>query len=139
MVQEKLATLKTFGQAFMNRLFDNARTGESDKRVGLRDVDIAEHGEAGRYATRCRIGEYGDIWKSLRPQIGKRCRCLRHLQQGEQRFLHTCATAGGKRNHWQIIVGSMSCRTRETLTNDRAHRTTHERKLERTCDNRTAM
>ena len=58
MIQKKLAALKAFWQLLPHRLFDDARAGETDQRIGLSDIHIAEHRKAGGYATGRRVSEY---------------------------------------------------------------------------------
>src|SRR4051812_474993 len=43
MLDQKLGALEAFGEGLADRLLDHARTGETDQRLRLRDVQIAEH------------------------------------------------------------------------------------------------
>ena len=43
MVEQELRTLEAFRQGFAHGLLDDARAGETDQRLGLADVDVAEH------------------------------------------------------------------------------------------------
>src|SRR5688572_25818863 len=41
--EEELAALEALGQLLANGLLDDARTGKADQRLGLGDVEIAQH------------------------------------------------------------------------------------------------
>src|SRR6476619_3934272 len=43
MLDEKLGALETFRESLADRLLDDARPGESDERLRLGDVEVAEH------------------------------------------------------------------------------------------------
>src|SRR5882724_7711296 len=47
MLEQELGALESFGKLLANGLLDDAGAGEADERAGLRDVEVAEHGEAG--------------------------------------------------------------------------------------------
>src|SRR5258708_33988639 len=51
-LQEELAALKTFRQLLADGLLDHARSGETDQRARLCDVQIAQHGVRGGHAAR---------------------------------------------------------------------------------------
>src|SRR5882672_23316 len=57
-LEQELAALKSLGQLLPNRLFDDARAGETDERLRLGNVEIAEHGEARRDAAGGGVGEH---------------------------------------------------------------------------------
>ena len=61
MLEQELAALEALGQALADGLLDDPRAGEADQRLGLGDVEVAEHGEAGRDPARGRVGEDGDV------------------------------------------------------------------------------
>ncbi len=60
MVEQEFTALKTFGQFLSHGLLDHTRARETDQRIWLRDVDVAEHGETGGNAARRRIRQYRD-------------------------------------------------------------------------------
>ena len=56
-LQKELGTLETFGQFLTDGLLDYAGAGKSDQGVRLCKDYVAEHGEAGRYTARRRVGQ----------------------------------------------------------------------------------
>src|SRR5699024_9443800 len=50
MFEQELGALEPFREGFTHGLLDDARTGETDQGARLADVDVAQHGEAGRHA-----------------------------------------------------------------------------------------
>src|SRR5207245_6430391 len=57
--KHKLRALKTVREFLADGLLDDARAGETNQRAGLRDVEVAEHGEAGGKIGRA----YGLAWE----------------------------------------------------------------------------
>ena len=80
-IEQELAALETFGQGFTHGLLDHARTGETDERAWLGDVEVAKHGEARGYTTGGRIGHHGDERQAGLRQPRQRGGGLGHLQQ----------------------------------------------------------
>src|SRR6266446_897760 len=59
--KQEFGALKTFGEFLANGLLDDARAGETDKRSGFANIEVAEHGEAGRDAAGGGVGEHGNV------------------------------------------------------------------------------
>src|SRR5207249_5984768 len=53
--EQELGRLKPLRQFLADRLLDNARSCKSDERARLRDIQVAEHGEARGDAARCGV------------------------------------------------------------------------------------
>ena len=60
-LEQELAALESLGQLLPDRLLDDARAGEADERLRLRDVHVAEHREARGHAAGRRIGQDRDV------------------------------------------------------------------------------
>ena len=50
MIQQIFSPLEALGKLFPNGIFDDSLAGKADQCAGLRDMDVAEHGIAGRHA-----------------------------------------------------------------------------------------
>src|SRR3984957_12453275 len=61
MLQQELGALKAWRKLLADGLLDDARSGKADQSVGFGDVQVAEHGEAGRNAAGSWVGHDGDI------------------------------------------------------------------------------
>ena len=59
--QQEFTSLETFRQLLPDGLLDHARSGKSDQRAGLCDIQIAEHREARRHAAGGRVGQNADV------------------------------------------------------------------------------
>ena len=97
-LDQELAALEALGQFLPDRLFDDARSGESDERLGLRDVQIAQHREARRHAAGRRIREDGQVGQAGAIEAAERRADLRHLHQRE-RALHHAGAAGARHDN----------------------------------------
>jgi hypothetical protein len=87
-LEEELAALESIGELLADRLFDDARPGEADERSRLRDVQIAEHGEARRHAARRRIRQHGDVGEPRPIESREGGADLGHLHQRQGPFHH---------------------------------------------------
>src|SRR4051812_42552497 len=54
---EEFAALEAFGEFDLDGVPDRSRSREADEGLGFGDDEVAEHGEAGGDAARCRVGE----------------------------------------------------------------------------------
>src|SRR5881396_746142 len=63
--EQELGGLEPFGKGVANRLLDYPRTGETDQRARLGDVEVTEHRQRGCHASGGRIGEDGDVRHAL--------------------------------------------------------------------------
>src|SRR5690606_3291412 len=54
-LEEELAALEAFRQGLAHGLLDDARAGKANQRLGLGDVDVAEHSQAGGHAAGGRV------------------------------------------------------------------------------------
>ena len=88
MLEEKFAVLKSFGKFLSDRLFDDARTGETNKRAWLGNIKIAEHRKAGGHTAGGGIGEDRYIRKPFSVKVRESRRNFRHLHQAQRAFLH---------------------------------------------------
>ena len=94
-LEQELAALEPFGQLLADGLLDHARTGETDERARLGDVQVAEHREARGHAARRRIGQDRQIRQPGAIEPRQRRADLRHLHQRE-RALHHPRAAGAR-------------------------------------------
>jgi hypothetical protein len=95
-IEEKLGSLESLGELLLDGLFDDAGTGEADEGLGLRDVDVAQHGEAGRRPARRRIAEDGNKRQAGRAEPGDRGAGLDHLHQRQHALLHPGAAGAAE-------------------------------------------
>src|SRR3546814_19775044 len=66
-LEEELAALKALRQRLAERLLDHAGPREADERLGLGDVHVAAHREAGGHTAGRRIGRSEERW------LGREC------------------------------------------------------------------
>src|SRR3989442_4687307 len=90
-LQEKLGSLKIFGQLLSDRLFDHSRAGETDESFWLGQDQITEHRKTRSHASSSWIGQHRDEWKMPFFQSGQRRGYLSHLHEREHAFLHARA------------------------------------------------
>ena len=62
--------------------------GEADERLGLGDVHVAQHREAGGHAAGGRVGQDGDVGQPRAVEPRQRRRHLGHLHQRQRAFHH---------------------------------------------------
>src|SRR5438093_12725590 len=95
MLEQKLAGLEAFGQLLTDGLLDDSRSGETDLRARLSDVEVAQHGEAGSYAAGCGIGEDADEGYLGLIQAHERSRDFAELHEADRALLHARAAGCG--------------------------------------------
>src|ERR1700677_3662795 len=61
MLKQELRPLKARWQLLANCLFDNARPSKADKRVRLRNIEIAKHGEARGHSPGSRVSHHRNV------------------------------------------------------------------------------
>ncbi len=128
---QELAALEALGQLLTNGLLDDAGPREADERLGLRDVQVAEHREAGRHAAGRRIGEDGDVGQPGAVQPRQRRRHLRHLHQRQRAFHHPRA-AGARHDDDRLAPLQRHLDgARDLLAGHDAHAAADERVLHR--------
>ena len=139
MLEQKFAALKALRQRLAHRLLNHTCTRKADQRFRFANVHIAEHRQTCRHAAGRRIREHRDIGKLLFRQACKRRARLCHLQQREQRFLHTRTAARRKADERLAVFDAMLDGTHETLADHRTHGAGHELELERAGDDRNSF
>ena len=133
-LEEKLTALKSLGQLLANRLLDDARAGEANQRSRLRDVQIAEHREARRHASRGRVGQDRDVRKVLLIEPRQRRADFRHLHQRQRAFHHAGAAGARDDNHRTACRERALDASRDLLADDHAHAAADEAVLHRRHD-----
>ena len=93
-LQQELAALQALRQGLAHRLLDDPGTGEADQGVGLGDVDIPEHGQAGGDATHGRVGHHRDEGQAALAQAQQ---VQQQLQEAQKKIAGSEVTgqAGG--------------------------------------------
>ena len=107
MLQQKLCSLESLRQLLADRLLNDTRTCKSDQRIRLCQNDIAQHRKACCHTTGCRVCQYADKKLACLMVFFQRCGGFRHLHQGYNAFLHSCAAGAGKDNDRKLFL----CRT----------------------------
>ena len=107
-------------------MLDDARAGKADKGLWLGDIDIPEHGKTGGNAAHGRVRQHRDIRDTGLRELCQGRAGFGHLHQGEQGFLHTGATTGGKAYQGPVLLKAKTGCTDETFADHGAHGTTHE-------------
>ena len=138
MLQQVFRTLEAFGQFFTDCLLDHAGTGKTDQRVRLRDVNIAQHGVAGRDAPRGGVGEHNDIRQVRFLEHLHSDRGARHLHQAQDALLHTRATGGGKQDQRALQLYRFFCRGDDSVADIHPHGPRHKAEVLRASYNRRA-
>ena len=90
-LQQKFRFLESFRQLLSDRLLNDTRSGKTDQCVRLCQNDIAKHGKTCRYSAGCRISQDRNIEKPGITVLFQSRRCLCHLHQGDNAFLHSCS------------------------------------------------
>ena len=138
-LEQELRALEALRQRLPDRLLDHARAGEADQRVGLRDVQVAEHRVGGRHAARRRVGHDRDVRdppsasRASAAEIFAICMsdrmpsCMRAPPEVETRIR-------GRRS-----ASARSAARVDLLAHDRAHRAGHEEELHGADDDRNAL
>ena len=96
MIQQIFRALEPFGQLFADRLFDHARPGETNQRVGFGDLYVAQHRVTGGDAAGRRVGQHANIGQARFFDHLQRHGGARHLHQGQDPLLHTGTARCGK-------------------------------------------
>src|SRR5574344_687879 len=78
----------------VNRVLDHAPSGESDQRLRLGDVDVAEHRIRRAHAARGGIGQDAHVGKPRFLEARDRRGRLRHLHERENALVHAGAARG---------------------------------------------
>ena len=130
MVLQVLGRLEVVGQLLADGLFDHPATGEADHGVRLGQGQIAEHGEARRYAAGGRVGEQDDVGQArlAHPLYGDDR--PRHLHKAQDSFLHTRTAAGRDDQQGGIEAQGFVGGPDQPLADRAAHRPAHEGKVE---------
>ena len=120
--KRELGGLEALGKLLLDGVANHALAREADERMGLREDDIALHGERRGDAARRRIGDDRDVGQAALGQTRKRAGHLRHLHERCQALLHARAARGGERHNGQSLVGRAAHEARHLLADSRAHR-----------------
>src|ERR1700675_2679680 len=94
-LEKKLRALESFGKLLADGLLDDAGASEADERAGLRDVEVAEHGEAGSDAAGGGIGKQRNVRELFFIELGERGGYLGELHQADGAFHHAGAAGAG--------------------------------------------
>ena len=139
MLKSKLRRLEAFGKRLLDGVLDNATACEADKRMGLRDDDVALHGERSGNATRGRVGDHRDVQEASASMAFDGGADLAHLHQRHQALLHAGSARSGEDEQRQALVGGALNRTGDLLAHNRAHGAHHERGLHDADGNRAPI
>src|SRR4051812_3343462 len=125
LVQE-LGALEAFRQLLRDRAGSDARARETDERLWLGQVDVAQRSERGEHAAGGRVGHEADVRHAGLAEPTERCARLGQLHERQRALLHSCSTT--RRNDDQRnALGERELRgTCDLLADDRAHRAAHE-------------
>ena len=125
-LQQKLGTLESLGQALVHVLLDHARAGKCRQGIGLGQDNVALHGKARGYASGRGVGEYRDIQAARLAVAPNRRGNLGHLHKRCHALLHACTARNGKADNWQSQLGrTLKCAT-DLLAHHGAHRAHHK-------------
>ena len=107
------------------------RTGETDQRAGLGDLDVAQHGEGGGDAAGGGVGEDDDEGQA--GVFDQPCGDdgARHLDQADGAFLHAGAAGGGEHDQRRFLQRSELRRRDDRLAQTGAHGAADEREIHR--------
>ena len=98
MLEQIFGALEALGQFLADGLLDHALAGEADQRVGLGQLDVAEHGVGGGHPAGGGIGQHDDVGQAGLLELGQRDGGARHLHQRQDPLLHPRATGGGEQH-----------------------------------------
>ena len=120
--KRELGGLEALGELLLDGVANHALAREADERMGLREDDVALHGERRGDAARRRVGDDRDVGQAALGQTRKRAGHLRHLHERRQALLHARAARSGERHDRQSLVGRAAHEARHLLADGRAHR-----------------
>ena len=129
MCQQELGTLKTLRQLYADRLLDHQRAGESDQGTGLRDIQVAEHGEAGRHTARSGVGKQRNVRDLRVVKLREHRGDLGQLHQADDALHHAGAARCGNDDQRLALGQGTVGGTGDHLSNHRAHRSPDEAEL----------
>ena len=125
-LEQELRALEPRGELFPRGLLDHARACEGDERPGLRQGDVAFHGEARRDAAGRGVGQHTYIKKPRLRVAAHRRGHLGHLHKGGHALLHARSARHGEAHDGQAGLGRLLEHAADLLADDRAHRPHHE-------------
>ena len=128
-LEKELGALESFGEFLANGLLDAAGAGKADERAGLRDVEVAEHGEAGGDAAGRRIGKQGNVREFLLVELGKGGGYFGKLHEADGAFHHARATGTRNGDEGLARVDGKFDAASDFFTDDGAHRAADEAEL----------
>src|SRR5258708_23532858 len=99
-LEQKFGALKSLGKFLADGLLDDARTGESNERAGLADIEVAEHGKTGGDAAGGGIGEHGNVRQLFVVEPRERGGNFGELHEADGAFHHARATGAGNGDEW---------------------------------------
>src|SRR6266436_4793225 len=137
--KQEFGALKTFGEFLANGLLDDARAGETDKRSGFANIEVAEHGEAGRDAAGGGVGEHGNVGQLF---VVKTRECggnFGKLHEADGAFHHARAAGAGDGDEGLARFNGQLDAAGDFFTDDSAHGTADEAKLHGAHDDRPAV
>src|SRR6266852_7128698 len=129
MLEQELGALESFGKFLANGLLDDAGAGEADERAGLRDVEVAEHGEAGGDAASRGIGEQRNVREFFLVELGERGGYFGELHEADGAFHHARAAGTGNGDEGLARLDGELDAARNFFTDDRAHGAADEAEL----------
>src|SRR5690554_5206362 len=126
--QQKLRSLKAFGEFLPDGLLDDARPRKSDERARLGEVHIAEESKTCGDAPRRRIAQIRDERNARFAEEADGAHALGHLHEREGALLHPGAPRGRKNDERTLGFGSALHGPREFFTDHRSHRSAEKLK-----------
>ena len=119
---EEFGGLEIRRQILVRRFLDHARPGEADHRFRLREIDVADRGEARADAAGGRMREHGEVGQPRLRVQRERAAGFRHLHAAESTPSYIRAPPEAE----TMITGSRSLRAAldeagELFADDRAH------------------
>ena len=121
MSEQELGRLKPLRQFLADRLLDNARSCKSDERARLRDIQVAEHGEARGDAARCGVRKDGDVGLFHFVEPCERGADFRHLHQANGALHHSRPARTRDDHQRQLPFDAAVNRSSDFLAHHRAH------------------
>ena len=125
-LEQELAALESVGQLLPDGLLDDARAGESDQRLRLGDVEIAQHRKARGHAAGRGIGEDRDVGQPRAIEPRQRRGDLRHLHQRQRAFHHARAARARHDQHRRAPLERQLDAAHDLLADHDAHRAADE-------------
>ena len=128
--KQELCPLETRRQLDAHGVFNHARTGKADQRLGFCNDDIAHESKTGAHAAHGRIRQHADVGQALFGQPRQRRIGFGHLHERQQPFLHARAARGSEAHKRHFLGNGMLHASHKALAHHAAHAAAHEVELE---------